>query len=76
MGSVLKDLQKCNESLRINANEELSKYKDFVIDKFDALKLSFLAEVDVFKNILLNSYGEDVLVENSERLIKQLQEYW
>ena len=28
----------CNESLRINVNEELSKFKDSVIEKFDALK--------------------------------------
>ena len=35
-----------NESLRINLNEELSKFKDSVIEEFDALKLTFLTEVD------------------------------
>ena len=34
-----------NESLRINVNEELSKFKDSIIEEFDALKLSFLGEV-------------------------------
>ena len=46
----------------------MSKFEDSVIEEFDALKLSFLAEVDSL------SYGNDVLAENSERLIKQLQE--
>ena len=32
-----------------------------------------MAEVSSFKERLLNSCGHDVLVENSERLIKQLQ---
>ena len=40
-----------NESLRINVNEELSKFKDLVIEEFDALKSSFLAEVHSFKNL-------------------------
>ena len=35
-----------NESLRINLNEELSKFKNSVIEEFDALKLTFLTEVD------------------------------
>ena len=38
-----------NESLRINAHEELSKSKDSVIEEFDVLKSSFLAEVHSFK---------------------------
>ena len=63
-----------NESLRVNINEELSKFKDSVIEEFDALKSSFLGEVDSFKNRRLISCSNDVLVENSERLIKQLQE--
>ena len=58
----------------ISANEELSKFKDSVIEEFEALKSSFLAEVDSFKKRYLNSCGYEVLVENSERLIKQLQE--
>ena len=38
-----------NESLRINVNEELSKFKNSVIKEFDTLKSSCLAEVDSFK---------------------------
>ena len=63
-----------NESLRISVNEELSKFKDSVIEEFDALKSSFLAEVDSLKKRHLISCGNDVLVENSERVIKQLRE--
>ena len=64
-----------DESLRINVNEELSKFKGSVIEEFDALKSSFLAEVHSFKKRHLISCGNDVLAENvSERLIKQLQE--
>ena len=37
------------KSSRVNVNEELPKFKDSVIDEFDALKSSFLAEVDSFK---------------------------
>ena len=69
--SVFKELQKCNESLRINAKVEFSKSKDSVIKEFDALKSPFLAEVDFFKKRHVNSYGNDTLVENSESLIKQ-----
>ena len=70
--SVLKESE--TKSLRINVNEELSKFKDSVIEEFDVLKSPFLAEVDSFKKRHLISCGYDVLVENSERLIKQLQE--
>ena len=63
-----------NESLRINVIEKLSKFKDSVIEKFYALKSSFLAEVNSFKKRHLISCGNDVLVENSEPLIEQLQE--
>ena len=63
-----------NESLRLNVNEELSKFKVSVIGEFEALKSSFLAEVDSFKKSHLISCGNDVLAVNSERLIKQLQE--
>ena len=63
-----------NESLRINVNGKLSKFKDSVIEDFDALKLSFLAEDDSFKKRHLISCDNDVLAKISERLIKQLQE--
>ena len=42
-----------------------------MIQKYDALKLSFSAEVNFFKKI---DCGNDVIFANSERLIKQLQE--
>ena len=60
-----KSYKQCNESLRINANKELTKFKDSVIEEFDALKSSFLAEVDSFKKTHLNSCGNGVLLENS-----------
>ena len=63
-----------NESLRLNVNEELPKFKVSVIEEFDALKSSFLAEVDSFKKRHLISCGNGVLAVNSERLIKQFQE--
>ena len=44
-----KSHKQCNQSSRINHDEELSKFKDSVIEEFDALKSSFLAEVDSFK---------------------------
>ena len=47
-----------NESLRLNVNEELSKFKDSVIEEFVALKSSFLAEVDSFKKRHLISCGK------------------
>ena len=68
-----KSYKQFNESLRINVNEEFSKFKDSAIEEFDALKSSFLAEVDSFKKRHLNFCGNDVLAENSERLIRQLQ---
>ena len=52
----------------------MSKFKVSVIEEFDALKSSFLAEVDSFKKRHLISCGNDVLTMNSERLLKQLQE--
>ena len=69
-----KSHKELNESLRISVNEELSKFKDSVIEEFDALKSSFMAEVDSLKKRHLISCGNDVLVENSERVIKQLRE--
>ena len=59
----------------INVNEELSEFKVFVIEEFNALKSSFLAEVHSLKKRHLFSCGKDVSAENvSECLIKQLQE--
>ena len=52
----------------------MSKFKDTVIKEFYALKSSFLAEVHSFEKRHFISWGNDVLAENSERLIKQLQE--
>ena len=67
-----KNHKQFNESLRINVNQKLSKFKDSVIEESDALKSSFLAEVDSFKKRHLIYCGDDVLAENSEGLIKQL----
>ena len=47
--------KQCNESLRINVNGD-SKFKDSVIEEFDALKSSFLANVDSFKTILVMAF--------------------
>ena len=69
-----KSYEECSESLRINANEELSKFPNSAIEDFDALKSLFLTEVNSFKKRHLNSCGNDVLVENSERSVKQLQD--
>ena len=44
-----KSHKQCNESLRVNVNEELPKFKDSVIEEFDALISPFLAEVNSFK---------------------------
>ena len=49
--------------LAINANEEL---KNSILESFDALKLSFFAEV--------KSYANEVFINNSERLIRQSQD--
>ena len=59
-----KSYKQFNESLRITVNEELSKFKDSVIEEFDALKSSFLAEADFIKKRRLISCGNDVLDEN------------
>ena len=42
----------------------MSKFKDSVIEEFDALKSSFLAEADFIKKRRLISCGNDVLDEN------------
>ena len=62
-----------NDILALSENEELIKFTNSIIDEFNALKSSFFAEVNSFKNKYLNSYPNDVSINNSERLIKQLQ---
>ena len=63
-----------NDTLAISENEELIKFKNSIIEEFDALKSSFFAEVNSFKNKHLNSCLNDVSINNSESLIKQLQD--
>ena len=63
-----------NNTLAISEKEELIKFEKSIIEEFDALKSSSFAEVNSFKNKHLNSYPNDVFVNNSERLIKQLQD--
>ena len=60
--------------MAISENEELIKFKNSLIEEFDVLKSSFFTEVNSFKNKHLNSYLKDVYTNNSERLIKQLQD--
>ena len=62
-----------NDILALSENEELIKFTNSIIDEFNALKSSFFAEVNSFKNKYLNSYPNDVSINNSELLIKQLQ---
>ena len=45
-----------------------------MIEVFNALKSSFFHEVNSFKDKHLNSYANDVSINNSERLIRQLQD--
>ena len=63
LGQCSNSNESSNESLAINANEEL---KNSILESFDALKLSFFAEV--------NSYANEVFINNSERLIRQSQD--
>ena len=63
-----------NDTFALSENEELIKCKISITDEFDALKSSFFAEVNLFKNKYLSSYSNDVSINNSERLIKQLQD--
>ena len=63
-----------NDTFALSENEELIKFKISITDEFDALKSSFFAEVNLFKNKYLSSYSNDVSINNSERLIKQLQD--
>ena len=67
------EYQECN-TLTLSENEELFKFKNSIIDEFDALKSSFFAEVNSLKNKYLNSFSNDVSINNAERLIKQLQD--
>ena len=60
--------------MTLSENEELTKFKNSVIDEFDAIKSSFFAEVNSLKNKYLNSHSNYVSINNSERLIKQLQD--
>ena len=46
-----------------------------MIEVFNALKSSFFPEVNSFKDKHLNSYANDVSINNSERLIRQLQDH-
>ena len=63
-----------NDTFALSKNEELIKCKISITDEFDELKSSFFAEVNSFKNKYLNSYSNDVSINGSERLIKQLQD--
>ena len=60
--------------MTLSENEELTKFKNSIIDEFDAIKSSFFAEVNSLKNKYLNSCSNYVSINNSERLIKQLQD--
>ena len=54
--------------------KKLIKFKNSIVEEFDALKSLFLSEVNSFKNKHLNSYHNDTSINNSECLIKQLQD--
>ena len=60
--------------MAINANEQLIKFKNSIIEKPDAIKSSFSAEVNSFKNKHLNFYANDGSVNSSVRLIRQIQD--
>ena len=49
-----------NDTLTLSENEELIKFKNSIIDEFDALKSSFFAEVNSFENKHLNSYSKTI----------------
>ena len=53
-----------NETLALSENEELIKFKNSIIDEFDVLKSSFLTEVNSFENKYVNSYSNDVSINN------------
>ena len=54
-----------NETLAIIENKELIRFKSSIMEEFDALKSSFFAEVNLFKNKHLNSYPNDVSINNA-----------
>ena len=62
--------QNSNESLRININDKMSKFKDVIEEP----KITIFGRSWFHKKWYLISSGNDVLAENSEHLIKQLQE--
>ena len=62
------------DTLTRNEYEELIKFKNSIIDEFDALKLSFFADVNSIKSKYFNSNSNNVSINNSERLTKQLQD--
>ena len=63
-----------NDAFAISENEELIKFKNSTIEEFEALKSSFFAEANLLKNKHLKSYLNNVSINNSEHLIKQLQD--
>ena len=62
-----------NDTSAISEKEELIKFKKSILEEFDVLK-PFFPEVNLFKNKHLNSFRNDVSINNLERLIKQLQD--
>ena len=54
-----------NDIFTLSENEELIKFKNTIIDEFDALKSSFFAEANSFKNKCLNSDSNDVSINIS-----------
>ena len=54
--------------MAISENEDLVKFKNSIIEEFDALKSLFFADINSFKNKHLNSYPNDVSINNSDRL--------
>ena len=59
-----------NDTSAIRKKEELIKYKISIIEEFDALKSSFFAKVNSFKEKYLNFYLNDASINNSECLTK------
>ena len=50
--------------MALSENEELIKFKNSIIDEFDVLKSSFFTEVNSLKNKYVNSYSNDVSINN------------
>ena len=55
-----------NGTLTISENEKPIKFKNSIIEEFDALKSSFVAQIKSFKNKHLNFYPNDFSINNSE----------